>query len=933
MADLVVRVLGPVGVEVGGAPVSLGGPRQRAVLAMLVCARRGAVSLDGLADGLWGDHLPPSAATAIRAYVSRLRRVLQPDRPSGDRAAVLPGRAAGYTLRLSDDEVDAWLFERQLRQAQHLAAIDPARARNLVCAALDLWRGPAFAEFADRHWAFAERVRLTELRLAGHLLKVTLDLRLGEFTSAITDAELLTSEHPLREEAWRLLSLAQWADNRQADALATLRRCRRVLVAETGLDPGQAIAALERAVLAGDTEALVRMRDPVETAAPTVPHQLPSAVPGFVGRRRLLGRLDELAGRTEGSAAHPTVVVLSGTAGVGKTSVAVQWGHRARIRFADGQLYADLGGFDVAGTPRDPHAVVREFLAALVPGQHVPAEPAAQVGLYRSVLSGRQVLIVLDNAGSAEQVRPLLPGAPGCLVLVTSRHRLTGLIATDAAHLVEVDVPSEDEARELLGSRLGARRLAEEPAAARDIIERCGRLPIGLVVVAARIAMRADAPLASVSAETDRACDGAHLDPFETGDPRTDLRSVFSWSYRLLRPAAARLFRLLGVHRGADITVAAAASLAGSSVRETRRLLVELTDAYMIVEHRPDRYRQHELLGGYAAELVHRHETDTRRREAVHRLLDHYLHTAHAAALRLHPHRLPIVLASARPGVIVATVDDPHHWFTDEQAVLLTLVESAARHGFDVHAWQLAWTMTDLLDRRGHWEDLLDVQRIALAAARRLGDPQPQAHAHRALGRALVHAGRFDEAVDQYRQAIDMFRLAGDRTGQGHAHLGHGWALVRMGRIREAAAEDRRALALFEEVDDRLGKARALNHLGVYHTRIGRYTQALRDCWAALALFDEIGDRMGQASTNDSLADVCQRLGRVTDAVHHYTLSADLLRAMGNRYYQAQVLDRLGDAHLASGAPEPARAAWCEAAHLMATFDDADADRMRAKCG
>jgi DNA-binding SARP family transcriptional activator/tetratricopeptide (TPR) repeat protein len=936
MAHLRIRVLGPLRVELGGVPVPLGGRRQRTALAVLVCAHRGVVSIDRLADALWGDSLPPSAVASARVYVSRLRRLLEPDRAPGDPASVVSGVPPGYALRLTDDVVDAWQFESDLVEAQRLAPTAPAAARDLVLAALDLWRGEAYTEFADQHWALAECARLAELRRAATLLDITLCLGLGRYGAAVVAAVRLTQEQPLREEVWRLLAVALWADGRRGDALSALRRCRRTLAEEVGLDPGQAIVNLERALLADDVSVLAGAlgRDQPETGRPTtaVPRQLPSAVPAFAGRWEQLKRLGELADMADAPRPRPVVAVLSGTAGVGKTSLAVHWGHHVSDRFPDGQLYADLNGFDAESRPREPDVLLREFLAALrVPRHQFPPDPADQRTLYRTVLSGRRMLIVLDNARSADQVRPLLPGTPGCVVLVTSRRQLVGLVAGEAAHAIDVDVPTLDEARQLLARRIGADRVQAEPDAADEIIESCGRLPLGLAVVAARIDTRGGVTLHSVAADCRRGPGGADLDLFATADPRTDLRNVFSLSYRSLTPAAARLFRQVALHPGADFAVPVAASLSGVSISTARRLLAELVDACLAAELRPGRYSQHNLLAAYATELGLAVDQEPDRRAAIQRMLDHYLHTAHTAAVRMHPHRVPISLAPTKPGVTVDEDSDPLEWFTDEQAALLRLVARAHQEGFHTYAWQLAWALTDFLDRRGHWEDLLTAQRVALRAADRSRDAHGQGHAHRALARASVRVGLVEAAIDHYQRAIHLFDRVADRSAQGHAHLGRGWALAHQGRLSEAAAEDRQALRVFESLSDRLGQARALNHLGVHHTRLGNHDQALRVCQAALTMFDDLGDQMGQAATHDSLGRALHHLRRLPEAVRHFELSINLLRAIGDRYYESQALDHLGDAHAAAGAADSAREAWQAALLLLDGLNHSDADTVRGK--
>jgi tetratricopeptide (TPR) repeat protein len=423
---------------------------------------------------------------------------------------------------------------------------------------------------------------------------------------------------------------------------------------------------------------------------------------------------------------------------------------------------------------------------------------------------------------------------------------------------------------------------------------------------------------------------------------------VFSWSYRALTDDAARLFRQLGLHPGPDFTRAAAASLAGTSAPRVRSALSELVGAHLIQELHiqelhiqelhiqelhPSRFAMHDLLQAYAHELAHTHDPPSDRDAGTRRMLDHYLHTAHAAAMALHPHRHPIHIEAPEPGALVDPISDAEQaqaWFAAEQRVLQSVVGHAARHEWAVHTWQLAWTLTDHLDRHGRWHDQFALQRLALAAARRLGDAGAQAHAHRAIARAAVQLGRPDEAGTHYRAALDLFDAVGDGAGQAHTHLGLSWMLERQGRIAEAVDHDRQALALFRALDHRLGLARAHSHLGTHHSQLGDHSQALVDCGAALAIFEEVGDRLGRAATLDSLGQANQHLGRHGEAVTCYQKSVDLVRAVGDRYYEAVVLRHLGEAHAHLGARGPAREAWLAAADILDELQHADADAVRA---
>jgi hypothetical protein len=459
---------------------------------------------------------------------------------------------------------------------------------------------------------------------------------------------------------------------------------------------------------------LVTWRPPKGGAPRQLPAQLPAAVADFMGRAAELAELEAAA-----STSHRAAVVISaigGMAGVGKTALAVQFAHRIASRFPDGQLYVDLRGFDPSGQPLEPGAAVRGFLNALhVPKERIPADLDAQAGLYRSLLAERRMLILADNARDAAQVRPLLPGTPGCLVLVTSRRRLTGLAATDGAHLIDLDVLTEGEARDLLTARLGADRVAAEPAAIAEIIAGCGRLPLALAIVAARAAANPAFALRALAAElAEHQLDALAAD----GDPTTNVRTVFAWSYRALRPGTARLFRLLSLHPGPDISARAAASLAGLPPVRARSLLADLSDAHLTCEPVHGRHSLHDLLRSYAAELASQLDTEAQRRAATHRMLDHYLHTSKAGAELQGPVRDPITLAPPQPGVTPETMADAGQalaWFTTEHAVLLAAIERAAIDGFDACTWQLAWSIWTYLHCQGHRRDQAAAQHLVAA--------------------------------------------------------------------------------------------------------------------------------------------------------------------------------------------------------------------------
>jgi tetratricopeptide (TPR) repeat protein len=627
------------------------------------------------------------------------------------------------------------------------------------------------------------------------------------------------------------------------------------------------------------------------------------------------------------------IAAISGMAGVGKTALAVHWAHRVVAAFPDGQLYVNLRGFDPGDAVMAPAEAIRGFLDAFgVPPERIPTSPDALAGLYRSLLAGRRVLVVLDNARDSEQVRPLLPGSPGCMAVVTSRERLSSLVVTAGAHPLTLDVFTFSEAREMLLRRLDARRTADGPAATvvEQIVARCARLPLALAVVAARAAVRLDFSMDQLAAELDQAADG--VDAFDTGDAASSVGAVFSWSYRALSSSAARMFRLLALHPGPDIAVPAAASLTGQPLTETRLLLADLSHRHLVDEQSPARYTFHDLLRAYAGHLAHTVDTDMS--AASRRLLDHYLHSAYTAAKLLHPHRETMTLDAPATGVQLADLADHTEalaWLTAEHRALLALVERAAATGFDAYAWQLASSLSTFLDRQGRWRDYAETQRIALAAATRRGDQSAIATAHRHLGWAHALSGRLDEGERHQRQAIDLYREIGDRTGQALSHLNLGWVFERQGRLREALAHVEQAVELYRASGDVFGLAIALSGVGWFHTLLGDPAKALVSCREALRVQQRIGDRYGEGDAWDSLGYAYHHLGQYDQATDCYEQALALFRVIGDRHREADTLTHRGDTRCRNGDALGAHHDWEQALIILDEFGDPDADKVRAK--
>jgi DNA-binding SARP family transcriptional activator len=605
------RLLGPVEVYVAGRAVGLARSQLRTVVAVLAAEAGRVVPAETLLDRLWEDGPPKSARAVLQSHLTRLRQALEPVGP------VLARRPGGYLLDVDPDRVDLHAFRRAVAAAEPDRP-DPVRA-ELLAGALRLWHGTALAGLPGR-WAARARAGWTQQRIEAAVAAAEVGLRLGRSAAVLTGTRALLAEHPLAEPLVAVLLRALVAEGREAEALALYARHRAELADELGTEPGAGLRALHQSILTGT-------RRPRRHSAEPRPAQLPRDIGGFTGRQAELSTLDTLLEPGSDSPSTVAIAGVSGMAGVGKTALVVHWAHRVAHRFTDGVLYVNLRGFDPGGRAVDTAAAVRRFLDALgAAADRIPAELDAQAALYRSLSAGRRLLVVLDNARAAEQVRPLLPGTGSAVVVVTSRHHLTGLVAADGAQPVSLGPLSTSDARALLAGRLGRHRVAAEPAAVDAIIAACARLPLALGIAAARAAA-AGVPLPALAAElTAAGPDGAaaRLGALDAGDPASNVSAVFSWSYRALSPAAARLFRLLGLHPGPDVTLGAAAALADLPASRAAALLTELTRASLLAETAPGRWDRNELVGAYAADLARTLDPPADRAAAAARLAPAY---------------------------------------------------------------------------------------------------------------------------------------------------------------------------------------------------------------------------------------------------------------------------------------------------------------------
>jgi tetratricopeptide (TPR) repeat protein/transcriptional regulator with XRE-family HTH domain len=662
-----------------------------------------------------------------------------------------------------------------------------------------------------------------------------------------------------------------------------------------------------------------------------VPRQLPPAVRHFTGRATELAALTA-AQRSPARPGATRVSLIVGMAGVGKTTLAVAWAHQASDEFPDGQLFANLRGFDPTGAPVQPGQVVRGFLGALaVPPSRIPSDPEAQAALLRSVLAGRRVLIVLDNARDVGQIRPLLPGSATCLVLVTSRTDMIGLVAGEGARPVALHPLTPGDSKRLLASVAGPARVSAEPAAAAALVEVCGRLPLALTITAARAAVRPELALADLADLLGGA--GGPLGALDTDDVTTSVRGVFSWSYHGLSGPAARMFRLLGLHPGPDVSLPAAASLAGVDRDGAGRALAELARAHLVTAHPGGRFDLHDLLRAYAIEEVDRHEPEPERRAALTRMLDHYLHSAHAAVQLFDHGRRPIEIGPVGPGVTAETFDarSAAAWLEVECPVVCAAIARADADQLDPYVWKLTWAFEAYFERQGLWREWAECERLAMDAAARQGDLTAEAQSHQRLGHLHLHTGDNDRAGVHLRRALDGFRRAGNGVGEALAHMSMAWHLDSRGATGDSLTHVRQADGLFAAAGDRIGRVDALNAMGWLHAELGDFERGLAYCEQARDMYDELGLVSTLAGCWDNIGQIHFQLGHFDEAIAAMHRSLELVEADDDRLHRGVVNDRLGDVYQAAGQPAAARDAWRRALSDLDPIGHPDADKVRAK--
>ncbi|MCK2239199.1 MULTISPECIES: BTAD domain-containing putative transcriptional regulator [unclassified Crossiella] len=877
---LTFAVLGPVRAWHDGVALPLGSPQQRLTLVVLLLAQGRLVSTEEIAAALWENEVPRAARGTIRTYVHRLRQTLE----IGGGEPVLTSATGGYALRVNADGLDLSRFQTLARNAEKSISQGDLESglQDLHAARLE-WQGEALAELPFEY-AARERARLRQRRLAVIEQLAALEIDRGRCAGLLDQLAAEAAAEPLRERLQELLMLGLYRAGRQAEALETFDRVRRDLAGELGIDPGPALRGLHEQILRADPALLgarvERHRAQPPPPAQVTPAQLPADLPVFTGRD---AELAQIRARLRPGPGRPAVVVVHGMPGVGKTTFAVRCAHELAADFPDGTLYVDLRGFEAGDSALDPADAVRWFLDALaVPTQHLPDRLDALTALYRTVLAERRCLILLDNARDTAQVLPLLPGGSRSLVLVTSRVELSGLVAGTGALTVSLDLLGHAEARQFLARRLGADRLTAEPEAVTDIITICGRLPLALAVVATRAAAHPSFSLAEVAAELAAAKGG--LDAFTCPDSLTDVRTVLSWSYRALSAPAARLFRLLSLYPGPEMGVPVGASLAGVPRARAGVLMRELAAAHLVTEPRPGWYTWHDLLRAYAAELRQTEDSPAEQQAARRRGLHCHLRSAHAATQTLSRQQDGPELGELEPLVCPRTFtghQDALDWFSERHGVLLSMIERAARDGFEYEACRLAWWIRHFLDLGGHWRDLEVVNETALHAAQRIGDKIAIGYASRGLARVAAHHGRYESARQHLAQALACFESEGDLLGRAYTHRQLIGVRQLERDIEGSLTESAAALELFRRAGNPLGEAGALVAEAAGLTRLGQHEQALESGERALALLADSGEPYDLTLALETVSRSYFHLGRYQECVAYRERDLAISRTLG----------------------------------------------------
>ncbi|HEY4457091.1 MAG TPA: BTAD domain-containing putative transcriptional regulator [Pseudonocardiaceae bacterium] len=886
-APVAFRLFGGVNADRGGRAVDLGHTRQRCVLAVLLAEANTPVPVEELIGRVWAGGPPVRARESLQSYLTRLRRAL-PEVP-------ITRTGAGYLISVDEAAIDLHRFRALAASARQTG--DPAQLE----AALAVWRGEPFAGL-DVPWARSLRAALALERAAIELELVDTLLRLGRHNEVLPALTARVELDPLDERLAGQYVLALYRAGRQGDALSHYERVRGRLADELGVDPGPDLSAIHQQILNGQAAPT-----PAAPVAP-VPRQLPAAPSTFSGRSRELAAIDEAMD----AAAEPggTVIIsaIGGTGGIGKTWLALHWAHRNVHRFPDGQLFVNLRGFDPSGTPTAPEDAIHGFLDALgVETSSIPPTFEARTALYRSLLTGRRMLVVLDNAADPAQVVPLLPGSATCTVLTTSRNRMINLATAHGATPLALDTLSEVDARGLLAARLGADRLDREPDAVAAILASCAGLPLALGIVAGRALEHPGFPLRDIAEELRDAT--GRLTSLEE-DPVTGVRAMLSWSYAALTAEQAGVFGLLGLAPGPEIGLAAAARLSGLTESRARSVLRSLERVSLLQQHLPDRFRMHDLVRLYAEEQgLSQRDHDA----ALDRLRDFYAYTAITVDRLRGTGEHPMDMGSPVPGADPQEFRDRPEalaWFTAEHACLTASQSAAFARGQYFTVWLLSWSLTFLFVRRGLLHDDVRSWKLAMRAIEHIDDPQLRIRSDRALSQALFRVGQNEEALARLADSLLLAQRIGDQASTAKLHYALAQHADRVGEFAMAYEHAAAALRIEEQHGDPLERGRAHNMVGTFAARLGRYEEALAHCQAAFDLTADYAGTEWRAEILDSLGYIALHTGRYEQAIAHYDTALALCREVGSLLGEVEVLNSLGAAYQRIGDPGQARTSW-----------------------
>ncbi|MCF6525886.1 BTAD domain-containing putative transcriptional regulator [Streptomyces sp. JJ36] len=890
-------VLGPVRAWRGSSALHTGSPQQRALLAALLLRGGHTATAEELIDAIWGTEPPEQAKATLRTYASRLRKALGPD------AELLVSEAGGYALRTdrAGVEVDADTAAGLATEAEKAAAAgDRARARELYDAALARWEGEPLAHLPGPY-AETQRVRLQEWRLGLQEHRLDLDLQLGCHAEAVSELTALTAAHPLRERLRELLMLALYRSGRQAEALAVYADTRRLLADELGVDPRPELTELQQRILEADEELSLPPDEPASAAVRDVarPAQLPATVADFTGRAGFVSELGEQLAEAGGTVM--AVSAVAGIGGVGKTTLAVHVAHAAAERFPDGQLYVDLQG--TGPSAADPEAVLGAFLRALgTPDSGIPEGVEERAALYRSLLAGRRVLTLLDNARDAAQVRPLLPGTAGCAALITSRTRMVDLAG---AYLVDLDVMSPEEAMTLFTRIVGEERVSAEREAAMDVVAACGFLPLALRIAAARLAARRTWTVSILAAKL--ADERRRLDELQAGDQA--VKATFELGYSQLDKDQARAFRLLGLAEGPDISLHAAGALLDRGPEETEDLLESLVDTSLLESAAPGRYRFHDLVRLYARTCAERDEQPDEREAALSRLLDFYLATArHVYALDQPGERLVEHLAPTdHAGLVFTDQSAAIDWLFAESACFLACARQLASGATLRRAVDLLM-VTSMLGEAGVNVRAYELAAVTLReAAHTAGDGRAEARARSVLTGLHLTTGRFDEADEEARLAGVLGHAAEDPISSSYALNDRGIVANYQSRFEDAEAYLSRALESLRADRNEPSVASALCNLARAHLGMGRTDSAVDLSEQAVVVYSRLEASMRLGNGLYALGLALTAAHRLDDALDRLSRALDIFQRTRQRLWEGMAHFRLAEVHLS--AHEPAKAA------------------------